>query len=671
MEYRKDIDGLRAIAVLPVVLYHAGIPGFSGGFVGVDIFFVISGFLITGILHKDLAEGRFSLATFYERRARRILPALFVVVATCLAAGVLLLLPDMLVGLARSALATMMFASNVWFWFSTSDYFAPSAGLEPLLHTWSLAVEEQFYIVLPLLLWWLYGRPRRAVLGALVGLCIFSFLLSVWATGPYPQESFYFAPTRAWELGLGVLLALGVFPACRNAYLVEAIALSGIAAIFIAVALYSAATPFPGIAAALPCFGALALLWSGEQRQTAVARILSSPVPVAIGLVSYSLYLWHWPIIVYFRLTVGTLDLPYAQASLAIGLSFACAFASWRLVERPFRRRPPIGISRQRIFASALAGAAVLSVVSAVVDLREGFPERLPQDVRLAYAGSRDIDARRGRCDGKLPKDGLCRIEGEASSPSDRRNDVLLWGDSHAGALLSGLDFLMDGRKRGGAVAFKGACPPILGVQRVDQKHSGDCVAFNAAIMAMLEQSDDFPIVVLSARWPLAANGKRYPGETGRPAILDRLDFEEASLGTAGNYAIFKSEFLRTVREIRDTGRRVVIVDGIPEIGWSVPHALGLHRLIDADLPPPPTRQAVDARSAKANSVLAIADEDLGVQRVSAVPLLCNPVCAVEKNGIPLYSDDDHLSVYGAMTIVPRMFKDLMPSDTNRRLRPG
>ncbi|WP_457662762.1 acyltransferase family protein [Sinorhizobium medicae] len=671
MEYRRDIDGLRAIAVLPVVLYHAGIPGFSGGFVGVDIFFVISGFLITGILHKELAEGRFSLVRFYERRARRILPALFVVLATCLVAGVLLLLPDMLVGLARSALATMLFASNIWFWFSTSDYFAPSADLEPLLHTWSLAVEEQFYIVLPLLLWWLHGKPRRTVLGALAGLCILSFVLSAWATGPYPQESFYFAPTRAWELGLGVLLALGAFPACRNARLVEAVALSGIAAIFISVVFYSAATSFPGLAAALPCFGALALLWSGEQRRTIVARLLSGPVPVAIGLASYSLYLWHWPIIVYFRLTLGTLDLPHAQALIAIGLSFVCAFASLYFVERPFRRGPPAGFSPRLIVASGLAGAVTLSLVSAAVNIGEGLPERLPQDVRLAYAGSRDVDTRRGRCEGRLPSEGLCRIEGEVSSPADLRNDVLLWGDSHAGALMSGLDFVMDDRKLGGAVAFRGACPPILGVQRVDQRHSRDCVAFNEAIMTMLEKTDDFPVVVLSARWPLAANGKRYPGETGRPAVLDRVDFKEASHSTAGNYEIFKSEFLKTVRAIRDTGRRVVIVDGIPEIGWSVPHALGLHRLIDAELPPPPTRQAVEARSAKANSVLAIADEDPGVQRVSAVPLLCNPICAVEKDGIPLYSDDDHLSVYGAMTLVPRMFKDLMPSETDRRLGPG
>jgi hypothetical protein len=390
-----------------------------------------------------------------------------------------------------------------------------------------------------------------------------------------------------------------------------------------------------------------------------------------VGLVSYSLYLWHWPLVVYFRLTLGTLDLPLAQALLAVGLSLACAFASWRFVERPFRRRPPVGFSPRFILVSALAGVAGLSVVSAVINAREGFPGRLPKDVWLAYSESRDIDTRRGRCDGKLPKDGLCRIGADASAGGTPTNDVLLWGDSHAGAIMVGLDRLLGGKNRGGAVAFKGACPPILGIQRLDQKESHNCAAFNAAIMAMLEHGNDFPVVILSGRWPLVASGKRYPGETGRAAILDRVDFEETSHGTAQNYGIFKSEFLKTVRAIRNTGRRVVIVDGIPEIGWSVPHALGLSSFIDADLPPAPTKEMVKERSAKANAVLAIADEDPGVQRVSAVPLLCRPVCAVEKNGIPLYSDDDHLSVYGAMTLVPIMMKDLMPTAADRGFQPG
>ncbi|APG88669.1 O-antigen acetylase (plasmid) [Sinorhizobium americanum CCGM7] len=630
---------------------------------GVDIFFVVSGFLIGGILKRELASGHFSLIKFYERRARRILPALFMMVATCLAAGAVILLPDMLVRLGRSAVATVMFASNIWFWISTSDYFGPSASLEPLLHTWSLAVEEHFYIVFPLLLWWLFRKSRSFANAALVGLCMLSFILSVWATSAYPQESFYLAPTRVWELGLGVLLALDVFPAWRSPWTVEVTAFMGLAAIFMAIVFYDDGTPFPGLAATLPCLGALALLWSGEQKVTAVGRVLSSPIPVAIGLISYSLYLWHWPIIVYFRLTLGTLDLPITQAFLAIILSFACAFASWRFVETPFRRSPPLGFSPRFIFASALTAVAGLSMVSAIVNINEGFPQRLPHDVRIAYAGSLDIDARIKQCDSRLPNEGLCRIESETDADAKPRNDVLLWGDSHAGAIMSGLDTLLDGAKQGGVVALKSACPPILGVQRLDQKQSHNCAAFNDAIMAMLEHGSEFPVVVLSARWPLAATGQRYSGEIGRPAILDRVDSEEADHNTAQNYVIFRSEFLKTVRAIRDTGRRVVIVDGIPEIGWSVPHALGLSRFIDADLPPAPTKQMVEERSAEANSVLAIADKDPGVQRVSVVPLLCKPICVVEKNGIPLYSDDDHLSVYGSRTLIPIILKDLVSRD--------
>ncbi|MBP1883210.1 acyltransferase family protein [Sinorhizobium mexicanum] len=655
MKYRRDIDGVRAIAVMSVVFCHAGVPGFSGGLVGVDVFFVVSGFLIAGILHRELAAGRFSLISFYERRARRILPALFFAIAACLVAAALLLLPDMFVGLARSALAAMFFSSNIWFWYANADYYAPDADLEPLLHTWSLGVEEQFYIVFPLVLWWLFRLPRRSMILAFAGLCVASFLLSVWASGAYPRANFYLAPTRAWELGLGVLLAVGAFPACRSARLGHAASLLGLGAILAAVASFDNTTLLPGFSAMLPAFGALALLWAGEQRVTVVGRMLSASIPVAIGLISYSLYLWHWPIIVYFKLVGGTMEITPQQMLIAIALSLAGAYASWRFIETPFRRRAPNGFTPHFILASSSAAVLAVAVVAATVNVWDGFPGRLSRDAQLAYSGTFDIDGQRDRCGGKTPPEGLCRI-GADTGAARGKDSILLWGDSHAGAIMSGLDVLLERSHKQGAVAFKGGCPPLLGVERLDKGPDHDCSDFNAAVMSMLRKGRDSPVVVLSARWSHIVNSDPDSERSGPQAQLVRKGGGES--GPEEEYALFATALLKTVRAIRSTGRKVIIVDDIPDIGWSVPRVLGLNHFIDAALPPVPTRAVVEARNARVNRVLEIADKDAGVQRVSAVPLLCRPVCMVAKDGIPLYSDEHHLSVFGATTVVPMMMKD-------------
>ena len=327
-DYRPDIDGLRAVAVVPVVLYHAGVPALTGGFVGVDVFFVISGYLITGIVAAGIAAGSFSIVEFYERRARRILPALFVVLAASVAAGWWLLLPEPLERFAKSLLAATLFGSNFWFLDSARDYFAPGSDFAPLLHTWSLAVEEQFYLFFPPLLWavarWRRGREVRLV----AWLSLASFLGAVVVVAVDPPLAFYLAPLRIWELGLGALLALRPVPRLAARWQREGLGALGLAGIAVAVFGYDDLTPFPGFAALAPCLGALAIIAVGSGGSVVNRALAIRPV-VFVGLISYSLYLWHWPILAFLRVRLGEVELPSGVAAVAVLASLGCTLVSF------------------------------------------------------------------------------------------------------------------------------------------------------------------------------------------------------------------------------------------------------------------------------------------------------------------------------------------------------
>lgn len=341
IKYRADIDGLRGLAVVPVVLFHAQVSLFSGGYVGVDVFFVISGYLITTLLWGDIQQERFSILKFYERRARRILPALFSIILFSLAAGYFLLLPNDFHNLASSALSSVLFYSNVFFWREFASFLG-ALELQPLLHTWSLAVEEQFYIFFPILLWCIVKWKRSILVGAIALGGTGSFFLSVWASSIDPAGNFFLIPTRAWELAVGSLLALGVFGSPNQVQLLRGLAgVTGLGAICSAVFFYDIHTDFPGLAAALPVFGTAAIIWAGSASAATpsfVTRLLSLKPFVFVGLISYSLYLWHWPLLVFARHWFTQTQLSALATALIFALSFVLAILSWRFIERPFRR---------------------------------------------------------------------------------------------------------------------------------------------------------------------------------------------------------------------------------------------------------------------------------------------------------------------------------------------
>jgi peptidoglycan/LPS O-acetylase OafA/YrhL len=371
MQYRREIDGLRAIAVIPVILFHAGFQTFGGGFIGVDVFFVISGYLITSIILAERAAGTFSLAKFWERRARRILPALYAVILFCIPTAWLLMLPDDLENFGQSMVATTLFSNNVLLWL-TSGYFGLANEFKPLLHTWSLGVEEQFYLLFPLILLLSWRLGPRWPVSVATTLLFASLAAAQWA--PDPIAKFFLLPTRAWELLIGVLLALSGWQDF-NLPVRQAGSCLGLLLLVYAALAFDQTTPFPGIHALVPVSGtALIILFA--MPDTWVGKLLASKILVGIGLISYSLYLWHQPLLSFLR--ISSLDEPSVyQITLAIAATFLLAMISWRFVERPFRNKQ--AISTGNVIAISVGLGLCISVTGWQIHAKSGFVEQWPE----------------------------------------------------------------------------------------------------------------------------------------------------------------------------------------------------------------------------------------------------------------------------------------------------
>jgi peptidoglycan/LPS O-acetylase OafA/YrhL len=658
LKYRPDIDGLRAIAVLPVVFYHAGFPGPSGGFIGVDVFFVISGFLITSIVVSEIAEGRFSLTSFYERRARRILPALIFVISVCFIIGWTLLFPVELNDLGQSAFATALFLSNVYFTL-TLDYFSQGAEFVPLLHTWSLAVEEQFYLFFPpllmLLAWLGWQRPLFVV----IGLSLLSLLGAIIVLPLKPDWVFYLIFFRAWELGAGAILALACLPAPKRRALREGLALAGLAAIFVPVFTFTSATPFPGAAALPPVIGATILIWVGAKGGgSLVSSLLAHPALVWVGLISYSLYLWHWPILAFIRIGLDSVVLPMEIAVFAVALSVAMAWLSFHVVERPFRVHPSRGFDRREIFAASVFSLAIVAGAGGILHVTEGLPARLPEKVTAIAAFAEDENDRRAECFNRSADMGLCSIG--VASEEDRTIDFLFWGDSHADAMMPGMDKAARLSGKSGKFAARHACPPILGIQRLSNGEA--CTRFNESVLSWLESRPDVPVVVLGARWTLSVEGSRYRGEAGKGVNLEWIGDSMTHPGVTDNAALIEAGLNATVTEILATGRKVILLGPIPEIGQNVPKAHARHALFGWTSPPSLTQDEFEVRAGRTEQILIeLAQKLEGVRYLSLSAVFCNADRCKTTNadGLPLYVDDDHINQTAALSLLTPRFIDI------------
>jgi peptidoglycan/LPS O-acetylase OafA/YrhL len=640
VKYRPDIDGLRAIAVLPVVLYHTGVPGFSGGFVGVDIFFVISGFLITANIYKEIIENNFTIVGFYQRRIRRIFPALFgmLLVTTVVASAILM--PVDFKSFCGSLIATALFSSNFFFWLK-SGYFDPSAETAPLLHTWSLAVEEQYYVIFPIVMMLLADRLKywRTVLAVLF--CI-SLGVSIVELRHDATGAFYLPWSRMWELLIGALLSLEWFPAPKTPMVRHALGLIGLALILGTILLYSPTTPFPGLAALPPCLGATLILYANTEGQTLVGRILSAKPLVWVGLISYSLYLWHWPLLAFGHYYLMRPFTPLEQA-LLFASALLLADLSWRFVEWPFRRgraRPPLGL-----FVGAGVSMAVAITFGLAGFAGGGLPQRLPPQARLLAATANDINPHRGQCDRMSPKavlDGkACQIGAGVSAPVT----FALLGDSFADALAPGVDIAAQRAGRRGVVLTASGCYPLYGVDQGDVY----CRNHTDATYREILSTPSIDTVVIVARWTAVAHGTRF-GSVGGDEFF--TDAQSNGPSFSENVKVLQRSIVRTVTLLRP--RRVIFVAYIPEQAVDVPREAAFQSYFTPTPRIGVTRAVFDGRQ---DAVHAILDRDaasLGFQVIDIGSKLCDADgCSAMRGRTPLYVDDNHLSTSAAVSLSP------------------
>ena len=659
MKYRPEIDGLRALAVVPVILFHAGFQSMSGGYVGVDVFFVISGFLITSIIYAEIRKGTFSIVRFYERRARRILPALTLVSVSCIPFAWAWMTPDELKDFAQSLVAVSVFSSNILFWIET-DYFAAAAELKPLLHTWSLAIEEQFYLFFPLLLLLFKGRRRQVLLAWIMLLSVLSFAAALWMTSVDQAANFYLLPSRAWELGVGAALALTVDSwHGMKRRLAEVLSITGFMLILFAIVKFDQQTIFPGPWTLLPVVGTGLLIMSATP-STSIGKILTLPFVVKVGLISYSAYLWHMPLFAFLRIRLFA-GVPEAVYLLASAVSLLLAYLTWRFVENPFRRKG--FLDQRRLFA--LAGVASVAVMSlgSVAILQSGMPERFGDKWEkvadlLDEHDDRNLPACISTRDRPFAADETC-LHG---APDSVR--IAVWGDSHSHAVALELGNTLATYGQGLRQFSYARCAPAVGYYNV--AHPDKCPEFNEEVLDVLLSDASLEYVILIARWAMFFEGVPFDNQEG--GIESAGDRYGLPLGVPPKFVrneeripLLGSVFRATVERLVESGKRVVVVYPVPEVGWDVPSFLAKAVLYDSKIDSPvSTRYNVFAERAR-NSYDQLDTIKGGENLVRVYPerFLCNQHlverCIAQQDDIPLYSDDDHLSELGATILSERI----------------
>jgi peptidoglycan/LPS O-acetylase OafA/YrhL len=640
-DFRTDINGLRAWAVVAVILYHFGVPGMTGGFVGVDVFFVISGFLMTGIVVRGLERGKFSILSFYMARARRIVPALVGLCAVLMTLGWFWLTPLDYKTLSTQAIYSLSFLSNIQFW-REAGYFDTSSHEKWLLHTWSLAVEWQFYLLLPLLLpmvWKLRPGRRTITLVMAIGL-LTSLALCVALTPAKATSTFFLLPTRAWEMMAGGMVYLLANQWVLRAWHRQALELAGLGLIGVAILGFDATSPWPGWRALVPVVGAVMVLLAAR----ANTLWTGNWVVQWLGTRSYSLYLWHWPVVV--ALAYAQLKSDPAVIAFCLLLTLVLGHLSYHWLEIPARQQL-VKLKLKWGSVALLAATVVVAVPAAAVQWQQGVLERFSPEIALFQNEALDSNPRKLTCH---PTTGV-------TSPScmfgGNHVDAILLGDSHGNAVVSAFANAVKYPENGVMEWSYSSCPILQGVSKV-QVLQNQCGSFvDWTIQKLASIPSDVPVVVVN-RHGLYAFGKNEGAvRANTPTIYFSRPYSTPEPDFLKEYALHLTA--TACKLAKD--RPVYLVRPIPEMGVNVPNTAramvwGERKEVTISLAEYHQRNGVFWAAQDA------ARDQCGVKILDPLPYLCwDGVCHGSKDGRPLYYDDNHLSEFGNKLLVPMFAK--------------
>ena len=657
--YRPEIDGLRAFAVLPVILYHAGFKSFSGGYVGVDIFFVISGYLITNIILQEISNNNFRLKNFWERRARRILPALFFIMLISIPFSLLFMMPNDVVQFFESLMSISIFSSNFYFMFK-SGYFETTTQLKPLIHTWSLSIEEQYYFIFPIFFVFAWKYFKSFTLPFLIIIFIFSLGLSHWASLYKPHIAFYLMPTRAWELLLGVFCSYYFFYYNKNFIsknyinkkVKNALSFLGFVLIILSILIYSDTTPFPGFYALLPTIGTLLIIIFCDTK-TFLYKFLCQKFFIGIGLISYSAYLWHQPLFSFLKYK----NIPETNSlslMIVILLTLPLSYLTYQFIEKPFRNKK--FLNTNKIFSLAVIFSIFFLVIGYYGHKKEGFPNRLNSFQANLFKDATDTFI---NCKNKNLKN--IHIN-EICIVGNNKNDIdyAIIGDSHAQMMAPPIIKIGKSKGKRTAVMVKGGCPPIQDVliARGNSK-IGVCKDL-ADVQYEFIKKNNIKIVFLISRWSLYLDKKDFNNEKNAYFIITKKNKTQSINYTRMNFIKYLN---KSIKKYKDIGVRVVLIEQIP-----VQKINPVKNIIN-----------IDAKNMKdiyeKNSVEKIKSyqyllysntlikEIAKLNKIESIDLsnnLCgNYTCSLIKDNRLIYREQSHLNKYGALSLINR-FEQIM-----------
>ena len=649
--YRPEVDGLRAIAVLAVIFYHFALIQIPSGFLGVDVFFVISGYLITGNIEQDISSGTFKFKDFYARRARRILPVLYTVIICCLPFSWIWMFPTELREFAKSIIAVVLFSSNFYF-YTTIGYFSPNVETMPLIHTWSLAVEEQFYLFFPIFMWLLRAAEFKKKLTLLLFLTTTSLSATVWLAEIGGGMNFYLLPSRIFELGIGAIAAtLSPHLDVHRHAIRQSLATLGAVSIIVSFFIFGDATSLPGFWSLLPTLGtALVILFASEA--TLCGKILTLRPVVAVGRLSYSAYLWHQPVFSFYLLRFGQSKPVYSV--LLLLLTLFISYFSYRYIELPFRNKE--SFSRNMFIGLAPLFAALLIIFGGVIESNKGFVNRWKEENVSMETWRNEPIPRERECVGTdstfVPPDKAC-IYNAVTMP-----EIAIWGDSHAAVLTNAIAEALAPIGKSLKQYAMYSCPPVLDVYTSPQNRTA-CPRFNQIVFDAILSDPNIKVVILSARWQMYTNGSYFNngegGVTGTSqgyAVMLRLN----QTGMNGPQPQeFVSQLDAEITKLVENGKKVVLIAPIPEVGWRVPDRMEreIFRFGAVGRPQISTSYAVFLKRTESftrNMIKLSVDPRILI--FSPSDIVCNNSianrCVAELNAIPIYKDDNHLSSFGS-----------------------